>query len=170
MDISKLQAGTQTLEKTRFNLTQAIRDILSRYTKLVEQDGYTLEFIHGDDVFVEADMVKITQVVYNLVNNAITYTGKDKRVVVRQVVRDGSVTISVEDDGEGIPADKLEYIWDRYYKVDKAHKRAAVGTGLGLSIVKGVLGLHNAQYGVTSEEGKGSVFWFRLPESNERAE
>ena len=103
-------------------------------------------------------------------NNAITYTGKDKRVVVRQVVRDGSVTISVEDDGEGIPADKLEYIWDRYYKVDKAHKRAAVGTGLGLSIVKGVLGLHNAQYGVTSEEGKGSVFWFRLPESNERAE
>ncbi|WP_302762128.1 sensor histidine kinase [Christensenella hongkongensis] len=170
MDISKLQAGTQTLEKTRFNLTQAIRDILSRYTKLVEQDGYTLEFIHGDDVFVEADMVKITQVVYNLVNNAITYTGKDKKVVVRQVVRDGSVTISVEDDGEGIPADKLEYIWDRYYKVDKAHKRAAVGTGLGLSIVKGVLGLHNAQYGVTSEEGKGSVFWFRLPESNERAE
>ena len=78
MDISKLQAGTQTLEKTRFNLTQAIRDILSRYTKLVEQDGYTLEFIHGDDVFVEADMVKITQVVYNLVNNAIKMCIRDR--------------------------------------------------------------------------------------------
>ena len=136
---------------------------MSRYTKLVEQDGYTLEFIHGDDVFVEADMVKITQVVYNLVNNAITYTGKDKRVVVRQVVRDGSVTISVEDDGEGIPADKLEYIWDRYYKVDKTHKRARVGTGLGLSIVKAVLEMHGARYGVSSIPGQGSTFWFELP-------
>ena len=78
------------------------------------------------------------------------------------------MTVSVEDHGEGIAEDQLEYIWDRYYKVDKTHKRASVGTGLGLSIVKGVLELHHAEYGVESEVGKGSTFWFRLPEAEDR--
>lgn len=164
MDISKLQAGTQELNRERFNLTESIKMIIGRYVKLVGQEGYTIDFIHDRDVYVEGDEVKLGQVVYNLINNAITYTGRDKKVVVRQKENDGCVAISVEDDGEGIPQDQIEYIWDRYYKVDKAHKRAAVGTGLGLSIVKGVLELHNAEYGVTSEVGKGSVFWFRLPE------
>ncbi len=162
MDISKLQAGTQNLQLSEFNLTQTVRDILKRYTKLIEQDGYQLAFIYEDEATVNADEIKIMQVLYNLINNAVTYTGPDKTVVVRQTVEDGNVTISVEDDGEGIGQDQLEYIWDRYYKVDKAHRRAAVGTGLGLSIVKGILELHHAQFGVKSAEGEGSVFWFRL--------
>ena len=70
--------------------------------------------------------------------------------------------INVTDHGEGIPADKLEYIWDRYYKVDKEHKRSVIGTGLGLSIVKSILNAHNARCGVTSTLGKGSTFWFEL--------
>ncbi len=70
--------------------------------------------------------------------------------------------ISVSDTGEGIPQDKLKDIWERYYKVDKEHKRAQVGTGLGLSIVKNILELHGGAYGVESEEGKGSTFWFEL--------
>ena len=71
--------------------------------------------------------------------------------------------VEVIDTGEGIPEDKLPYIWDRYYKVDKSHKRATVGTGLGLSIVKAVLDTHGAKYGVKSTVGQGSVFWFELP-------
>ena len=63
----------------------------------------------------------------------------------------------------GIPRDQIPLIWDRYYKIDKVHRRAAVGTGLGLSIVKGILQLHNAAYGVESSEGQGSVFWLELP-------
>ena len=70
--------------------------------------------------------------------------------------------IEVTDFGEGIPADKLEYIWDRYYKVDKQHKRGVIGTGLGLSIVKSILDAHGAHYGVRSTLGKGSTFWFEL--------
>lgn len=70
--------------------------------------------------------------------------------------------INVTDHGEGISADKLEYIWDRYYKVDKEHKRSVIGTGLGLSIVKSILNAHNARCGVTSTLGKGSTFWFEL--------
>ncbi|MBQ2211478.1 MAG: two-component sensor histidine kinase, partial [Ruminococcus sp.] len=79
-----------------------------------------------------------------------------------QSVSRGKVLIEVTDHGEGIPADKLEYIWERYYKVDKEHRRGVIGSGLGLSIVKSILDTHNARYGVRSTPGKGSTFWFEI--------
>jgi signal transduction histidine kinase len=104
----------------------------------------------------------ILQVVYNLVNNALNYTGEDKRVLIRQTVSNGKVRVSVTDTGVGIATEDIPYIWDRYYKVDKVHKRAVVGTGLGLSIVKGILASHGALYGVESAIDHGSTFWFEL--------
>ena len=71
--------------------------------------------------------------------------------------------VSVTDTGEGIPPDKLQDIWERYYKVDKEHKRAQMGSGLGLSIVKNILDMHGGAYGVESQLGQGSTFWFELP-------
>ena len=127
--------------------------------------GYHVSFQAEEEVWVHADEMKISQVLYNLLGNAINYTGEDRSVIVTQQTEDGWVQIRVTDTGEGIPEDKLLYVWDRYYKLDKTHKRAAVGTGLGLSIVKNVLELHNARFGVTSEVGKGSTFWFALPVS-----
>lgn len=162
LDISKLQSGTQKITLEKFNLTQSIRDILQRYTKLKEQDGYKLKFISNGDVWVKADAVKISQVIYNLINNAITYTGTDKTVTVIQSSNKDSVKIEIVDTGEGIAQDMLPLIWDRYYKVDKTHKRAAIGTGLGLSIVKSILDMHDAKYGVLSTVGQGSIFWFEL--------
>lgn len=162
LDISQLQAGVQAMTISRFNLTECIRQILSRYQKLKEQDGYRICFMQDADVWVAADEVKITQVVYNLINNAITYTGSDKSVAVTQSVRGENVRIEVTDTGDGIPEDQLNMIWDRYYKVDKAHKMAAIGTGLGLSIVRTVLDMHKAKYGVISAVGRGSTFWFEL--------
>lgn len=159
LDISKLQSGTQPFTRTEFNLTQSIRTILLRYAKLTD---YNITFEAQEDVFVDADELKISQVVYNLVNNAITYTGADRVVAIRQELLDGKVRVEVRDTGEGIPQDKLGDIWDRYYKVDKAHKRAQIGTGLGLSIVKTILDLHGGAYGVRSREGSGSTFWFEL--------
>ena len=163
LDISKLQSGTQQLKMTDFNLTESIKDILKRYQKLIEQDGYSIKFFYDDDAYIYADELRISQVVYNLVNNALTYTGKDKMVIVRQSASDENVKIEIIDTGEGISADKLPYIWDRYYKVGKEHRRAAVGTGLGLSIVKAILEQHGAKYGVQSTVGQGSIFWFELP-------
>lgn len=159
LDISKLQSGTQPFNRTDFNLTGSIRTILLRYSKLTD---YNIAFSADRDVTVCADELKISQVVYNLVNNAITYTGADKVVDIRQTVYGGKVRVEVRDTGEGIPEDKLHDIWDRYYKVDKAHKRAQIGTGLGLSIVKTILDMHGGAYGVQSREGSGSVFWFEL--------
>lgn len=162
LDISKFQSGAQKLHCTRFNLTQAIRDTLGRYNKLTGQDGYVISFASDQEVYVYADELRISQVVYNFINNAITYTGPDKCIYLRQLVEGNSVKIEVRDTGEGIDPDKLQYIWDRYYKVDKAHKRAQIGTGLGLSIVKSILDLHGARYGVKSKTGEGSIFWFEL--------
>ena len=163
LDISKLQAGVLEKNATIYNLTESIQSVFARYNKLKEQDGYKIDFSYDQMVMVEADEYKIFQVIYNLVNNAINYTGDDKQIWVRQIVReDGYERIEVTDSGEGIAPEALPYVWDRYYKVDKTHKRAVMGTGLGLSIVKNILELHDARYGVESEVGKGSTFWFEL--------
>lgn len=77
-------------------------------------------------------------------------------------MQDGQVTISITDTGKGIAEKELPYIWERYYKVDKTHKRSAVGTGLGLSIVKGILEMHHADYGVKSKLGEDSTFYFTM--------
>ncbi|MCH5296129.1 MAG: HAMP domain-containing histidine kinase [Ruminococcus sp.] len=163
LDLSKLQSGSIKPQKTRFSLTDSIKDIFVRYSKLKEQDGYNIEFKGDEDVYVVADELRISQVIYNLVNNAINYAGDDKTVIVTQIIKDGKVRIEVTDHGEGISAENLRHIWERYYKVDKQHKRGVIGTGLGLSIVKGILDSHNAHYGVKSTLGKGSTFWFELP-------
>lgn len=163
LDISKLQAGVITLEKSRFNLTKSIASVLTRYNKLQEQEGYSISFEYDNEVYVEADEPKIYQVLYNLINNAINYTGDDKKVVVRQSEKDGKVTIDIIDSGEGVSPENLPYVWDRYYKVDKAHKRAVKGTGLGLSICKNILKLHEADYGVYNNTAGGATFFFRMP-------
>ncbi len=167
LDLSKIRAGTKTPEMSFFDLTETIREVMLRYDKLISHDGYKISFVQECEAFVNADRTMMLQVVYNLINNAVNYTGEDKRVTVTQQIceRDGErrVRISVADTGVGIPRDQIPLIWDRYYKIDKVHRRAAVGTGLGLSIVKGILRMHNAAYGVESCEGHGSVFWFELP-------
>ncbi len=162
LDLSKIRAGTRKPELETFDLTETVRAVLTRYEKLTEKDNYSINFIADENVYVTADRTMILQVVYNLVNNALNYTGEDKRVSIDQSVWDNRVRISVIDTGSGIAPEDIPYIWDRYYKVDKVHKRAMIGTGLGLSIVKGILEAHGASYGVESKVGEGSNFWFEL--------
>lgn len=162
LDLSRIKAGTRKPELEVFNLTETIRTVMLRYEKLTERDGYDISFDSDFDVCVNADTSMILQVVYNLINNALNYTGEDKKVRIVQSVNGSTVRISVIDTGEGIEEDQLPYIWDRYYKVDKVHKRARVGTGLGLSIVKEILESHGANFGVDSKKGEGSCFWFEL--------
>ncbi|MDY6329209.1 MAG: HAMP domain-containing sensor histidine kinase [Lachnospiraceae bacterium] len=167
LDMSKIQAGVTTLETKEYDLTESINAAIERHSKLLEPYGYKVIFKYDRHVLVEADEFKIYQVIYNLIGNAVNYTGEDKKVIIKQIVENGNVRIQVIDSGEGIPKDKLENVWDRYYKIDKEHKRAIMGSGLGLSIVQNILKLHNAKYGVESEEGVGSTFWFELPVTSE---
>ena len=138
---------------------------IERYETLLKQDEYDIRFEYREDVIIQGDVIKLDQVIYNLINNAINYSGEDHQVIVKQLLEQGRVRIEIIDHGPGIEKDKLAYIWERYYKVDKTHVRSRVGSGLGLSIVKAVLELHKAEYGVLSEEGVGSTFWFSLPYS-----
>lgn len=170
LDLSRLQSGTTKLTYTTFNLTESIRQMLKRYNALTEQGGYQIDFIYSEEVMILADELRISQVLYNLINNAINYTGEDKKVTVVQKVMQEYVRIEVIDTGEGIAKENIPYIWDRYYKVDKTHKRATIGTGLGLSIVRSILDNHEAHYGVESESGKGSIFWFEMPKKIENVE
>ncbi|MBP5289360.1 MAG: two-component sensor histidine kinase, partial [Clostridia bacterium] len=170
LDLSKMEAGMDSLKKERLDLVPLLREIMHRYEKLTENDGFNLSFdVDESSCYVQADSVKISQAVYNLINNAINYCGEDKTVIVRLSVSGECARLDVIDHGEGIPEEKLKDIWDRYYRVDKNHKQAKVGTGLGLSIVKEVLQLHKARFGVESRVGQGSDFWFEIPLDTEES-
>lgn len=166
LSISKIEAGMDSADVVEYNITQSVKNIIARYSKMKGVDGYTIRFEYDSEVTVCADETKISQVIYNLLNNAINYTGEDKNVVIKQSVRGENgkkkVRFDVIDSGIGIAEENIKYIWDRYYKENRTHKRAGVGTGLGLSIVKGVVELHGGKYGVVSSEGKGSDFWFEI--------
>lgn len=164
LELSKLTSGEETAHPEVFDLTALIEETLKRYDRLVEKDGYKITFEADRNVSVNADKTRILQVLYNLINNAVNYTGDDKTVRVTQKAENGKVLISVTDTGDGIPPEQLPMIWERYYKGGSFHKRGTVGSGLGLSIVKKVLLLHGAHFGVTSKLGSGSTFWFELDE------
>ncbi len=161
LDLSKLESGRQKLEPSEFEISSKLSEIIDRFKGISEKMGYSVHFTPDEERIVRCDVVKIEQVIYNLINNAINYTGADKQVFVRQINRPDGIVIEVEDTGDGIEPDKIKLIFDKYYRSEN-HKREVVGTGLGLSIVKAVLKLHNYDYGVKSVLGKGSVFWFRI--------
>lgn len=165
LDLSKLESGRQKLNPEKFEISSKLSEIIDRFKGISKKMGYSVNFTPDEERIVFCDVVKIEQVIYNLINNAINYTGDDKQVFVRQVNSPEGVIIEVEDTGDGIEQDKIKLIFDKYYRSEN-HKREIVGTGLGLSIVKAVLKLHGYDYGVRSIIGKGSVFWFRISSSD----
>jgi len=162
LDISKLENEMEKLNTLRYNLTQSISETTKTTEKLLKKDGFEITFSHNADVYVNADKAKIDRAFYNLLINAINYSGESRNILVEQTITDHRVRISVKDQGEGIAETDLPFIWDRYYKSGKAHKRAITGSGLGLSIVKKIIDIHGGKYGVVSETGKGSTFWFEI--------
>ncbi len=161
LDLSKLQSGKQKLNPSEFEINSKLTEIIGRFKGISEKMGYHIHFTPDTEKIVYCDVVKIEQVIYNLINNAINYTGADKQVYVRQINKPDGVVIEVEDTGDGIEEDKIKLIFDKYYRSEN-HKREVIGTGLGLSIVKEVLKLHGYDYGVRSTIGKGSIFWFKI--------
>lgn len=169
LELSKLESGSQQLAKTSYSINEQIEDVLKRYTLMIEKDGYDISYDPDDDRSICADREKIGQVLYNFINNAINYTGDEKHIKIRQINKPGAVRIEVIDNGQGIPKDKLSEVFDRYYRGGKV-KRETVGTGLGLSICQEILKKHGFAFGVQSEEGKGSTFWFEAKEASSQPE
>ena len=121
-----------------------------------------------NDLFTEVDEIKIGQALYNLIGNAVNYTGEDKTVFVTlKKTSDTVFRFSVRDTGKGIKPEEIATIWERYYRSAEAHKRPVKGTGLGLSIVKIVFERHHLHYGVESNVGEGSAFFVDFPFAGE---
>lgn len=162
MNLSKISSRTIELHKEVYSITDNLIEIIDRYQKFKENSEFKFELTYDKNVNVEADESKIDQVIYNFINNAINYSGKSNLIEIKQICDKDYVTINIIDHGVGIKKEDLEYIWDRYYRIDNRHKRSIEGSGLGLAIVKGILDYHNFEYGVNSIENEGSTFWFKM--------
>ncbi len=163
LELSKMESVTEELQLEEFDLIKLINNIIKKYKVLQEVENYTFNFIHDEDsIMIKADKKRLQQVIYNLINNAINYTGDDNLVTIK-VSRKSNILVEIIDTGKGIKKEDIPYIWDKYYKNKKKHKRNLIGTGLGLSIVKKILESHNFTYGVKSKENKGTTFYFEIP-------
>lgn len=164
LTLSKLQQSMDNLTLSEFDLILLIKNILKRFTIYEEKYGYNIIFKHTNirKLMIKADQKKIEQVLYNLIINAINYTGSDMKVVINISKVNNLYKIEVIDSGKGIDTKDLDNIFDKYYKSEKKHKRNLYGTGLGLSIVKSIFLLHDYKYGVDTKKGKGSSFYFYI--------
>lgn len=162
LELSKSEVNLDNLKIEEFNLTKEIRVILDRFSYLKEKENYNFVFDVEKDYLVKADKTKIDQVIYNLLINAINYTGDDKKVIISIEEYKKYLRVKITDTGKGIKKEELDKIWDKYYTNEKNHKRNKIGTGLGLSIVKNILIKHKFKYGVTSKVNKGTTFYFDI--------
>lgn len=163
LELSKMQSNIATLNKENFDLVELINTILNRYKIYTITENYKFNFITNKDrIIINADKKKMEQVIYNLVNNAINYTGDDNTVTIKVTDTKKHTKVEIIDTGKGIKKEDIDKIWDKYYKSDKQHKRNMVGTGIGLSIVKNIFVLHDYEYGVTSKKDHGSNFYFYI--------
>ena len=164
LNLSRIQSRTEELNLSVFNVCELVENIVERQNKFFEGSNVLINYESNEkDILVNADIKKIEQVIYNFISNAINYSGKEKNIDVIVLKNEENVIIKVKDYGIGIKKEHLDFIWQRYYRVDKGLQRSTQGTGLGLSIIKEILEYHGFKYGVESEENVGSTFYFEMP-------
>ncbi len=163
LNLSKVQSGMDGLNVTLVNLSDLTKTVLERFVGFTERNGYTVRPHVSPELYTYCDSMKIEQVIYNLIGNAINYAGEDKTVDVFLDVDGDKIALEVIDSGKGIDAEKIDTIWDKYYRAAETHKRPVKGTGLGLSIVKAILEVHHLKYGVISKKNEGSNFFVEFP-------
>lgn len=166
LTLSKLQANADILNIDTFDLCEEVREILKKYEIMKETENYNFIVNMPEKALIRADKNKINQVIYNLINNAMNYTGNDKNVWINIIENKKDYLVEIKDSGKGIDKEHLEHIWERYYKHEKNHQRNVIGTGLGLSIVKNILESHDFEYGVKSIKNKGTTFYFKVKKNN----
>ena len=170
LSLSRMDAGTTKLNLEYVNINELFNYILNRFDMIIKKEEdpkkkkYTIErFFTKKDLWVEIDTDKFTQVIDNIMNNAIKYSPDGGVITARLLETHNHVIMSISDQGLGIPRKDLSHISDRFFRVDKARSRKQGGTGLGLAISKEVVNMLGGQIWVDSVEGKGSTFYISLP-------
>ena len=168
LTLNNLNTKGMILNRTDFDINQIIKNTAASFEGTCRNKLITIELVlTGDEMLVNADMVKIQQVLYNLVDNAIKFSHKNSSIKIETIERSNKLLISVKDSGIGIPADSIKLIWNRFYKTDLSRGKDKKGTGLGLSITKEIIQSHNENINVISTEGIGTEFIFTLEKSKE---
>ncbi|KRM69558.1 histidine kinase [Apilactobacillus ozensis DSM 23829 = JCM 17196] len=169
LTLSRMDSGTQKMEKEMVNINELFNYLLDRFDMIIKNDDkpdkmykITRKFTRKA-LWVEIDTDRFTQVIDNLMNNAIKYSPDGGTITCSLYETRNNVVLSVKDQGLGIPRNSLSKIFDRFYRVDKARSRAQGGTGLGLAISKEVIQALGGKLWVESTEGKGSTFYIALP-------
>jgi heavy metal sensor kinase len=167
LKLARADAGKLDVAREPLDLRRLVEEAIAPLATLAETSGIRVE---SDlrPITVMGDDGRLTQVVTNLVSNAIQYNRPGGSVHVSLNAKDGWAELAVEDTGVGIPSEDCPHLFERFYRVDKARSRASGGQGLGLAICKSVVEAHSGKIGFTTEPGKGSTFWVRLPEAFSR--
>ena len=163
LTLVSMDSKTIRLNRTSFSLAQVVNDTAHRLALVAEKNHQELKLSINDRCEMYADCAKLTQVVYNLMENALKYTQEGGSVRVRLIRSGRDAVLTVTDNGPGIPKEDQTHIFERFYRVDKALSRETGGTGLGLSIVHQMVLAHGGSVSVESEEGEGSTFTVELP-------
>ena len=161
MTLNQLEFGDEELEFERFNLTEVIKGVLQSTEILAQQKEANVIFCQQSPVYVWADEFKVEQVVRNYISNAYNHLDGERVVEVKILVAEGKAKVTVFNTGAPVPEDSIAHIWDKFYKVDKAHTREYGGNGIGLSIVKAIMESFRQRYGVNNYDN-GVEFWFEL--------
>lgn len=162
LSLSKLESGTDNLKLETFSIYELLENIRRMYEMNADGRTFHLQIEEAKEYMVFADKGKIEQVLHNFISNALRHTNIDENVSIKILEKGNQIRVEVVDEGDGIPEDDLEYIFERYYKARQGDERKYTGTGLGLAIVKSILDLHDVKYGVETTLGEGSKFWFEL--------
>lgn len=161
LTLNQLEFGSDEVQFERFDAAGLVRGVVESCEILIRQAGAKISFVSDESVYVWADEFKTEQVVRNYLTNAIHHAENEKRIEVRISKNAGKVRVSVFNSGRPIPEEDLPKLWDKFYKVDKAHTREYGGNGIGLSIVKAIMESFHQQYGVKNFDN-GVEFWFEL--------
>lgn len=167
LTLSQMETGDIKMQFERFDLAGVCEEVTDQLEEKAEKKGIRMKLVDPHQkLHVHADRQRISQVVTNLVSNAINYTPEGGEVLISFDAGKKNITTQVADNGEGIPAQHLTRIFERFYRVDQSRSREKGGTGLGLAIVKHILEGHGSKADVESTVGKGSVFSFKLPRAD----
>ena len=167
LDLNKFGHNGISLDKSDFDINQLIRNTTMTFEGVCNKKGLSFDlYLTGEELFVKADMSKIQQVLYNLIDNATKFSHNNTAITIETNIRNEKVLISVKDKGIGIPSDSIKKVWERFYKTDLSRGRDKKGSGLGLAIVKEIVQAHNENINVISTEGVGTEFIFTLPLSD----
>jgi signal transduction histidine kinase len=162
LDVSPIEAGQWKLERERLSLRKLVKDVVDEFQLVSPEHRLVLEQ-EGDELTVEADPARLKQVVTNLVDNAIKYSPGGGLVHVRLARHDAEASLTVSDQGIGIPAEQQAELFERFFRARNAPARQFGGLGLGLYISRCIVEAHQGQIGVKSQQGQGSTFFVRLP-------